>query len=117
MTDEEIIALAEKTKKEKYCDKYNNGNTDYFCRDSTCEEKHCPLFYGVDGYYDCCIDCEDYYKDLFLDGFKAAMEYFNQIIKKLNTDDKFDDDFNYYGGYKRAFRDIQEELGMEYDKD
>lgn len=106
MTDEKIIALAEKTKKEKYCKMYLRDSTEkpYEC------DLDCPFNY--DG-----MNCEDEYETAFLDGFKAAMEYFNQIIKKLNTDDKFDDDFNYYGGYKRAFRDIQEELGMEYDKD
>lgn len=109
MTDEEIIKLSEKTRKEKYCN---------FCEEPAiydCSyECKCPIAY----FGDCHIICGDtIYETGFCDGFKAAMEYFNQIIKKLSTDDKFDDDFNYYGGYKRAFNDIQEELGMYYDKD
>lgn len=110
MTDEEIIELAERTKKEKYCDKYNNGNTDYFCRDSTCEEKHCPLFYGVDGYYDCCIDCEDYYKDLFLDGFKAAMEFVKSKASDVRKWYENNNDISYEEGGKDALIDLLEEI-------
>ncbi len=104
MTDEEIKVLAEKTRKEKYC--------------NFCEE---PAIYDCSNECECPILCfEDYhttcgytiYEQGFLNGFNAAIEYFNQIIKKLNTDGKFDDDFNYSGGYQRAFEDIQEELGM-----
>jgi hypothetical protein len=61
MTDEEIIKLAEKTKKEKYCLKFNN-----------CWE--CPLFkqYGQSSE---CLDSKyrgSFYTKIFLDGFKAG---------------------------------------------
>ena len=63
MTDEEIIALAEKTKKEKYWDKFNN----------CCE---CPLFAQY-GQISECSDSEyrgSFYKKIFLDGFKAGYD-------------------------------------------
>ena len=105
MTDEKIIELAEKTRKEKYCPEY----IEHFGRTVEICSIQCPIAY--------CDDCNELcgdtiYEQGFLDGFKAAIEYFNQIIKKLNTDGKFDDDFNYSGGYQRAFNDIKEELGM-----
>lgn len=61
MTDEEIIALAEKTKKEKYCKKYLRDSTEkpYEC------DLDCPFNY--DG-----MNCEDEYETAFLDGFKAG---------------------------------------------
>ena len=55
---------------------------------------------------------EKTYEQGFIDGFRNAIEYLYRIIKKLNTYGKFDDNFNYSSGYKRAFEDIQEELGM-----
>lgn len=108
MTDEDIIELAEKTRKEKFCPQYREclyeHRDDIY--DCSCR---CPVSYADE--FD--IQCGDtIYETGFLDGFKEAMEYFNQIIKKLNTDGKFDDEFNYSGGYQRAFEDIQEELGM-----
>lgn len=71
MTDEEIIALAEKTKKEKYCKKYLRDSTEkpYEC------DLDCPFNY--DG-----MNCEDEYETAFADGFKAAMEY---ILRSSRT--------------------------------
>lgn len=60
MTDEEIIALAEKTKKGKYCKLYCEKHE--LCSDL------CPIADIVD-----CLHCEDtIYKMAFLDGFKAG---------------------------------------------
>lgn len=82
MTDEEITELAEKVKKEKYCDKYNNGCDNFYdIHIHSCEEKQCPLFHGIDGYYDYCIGDNGY--DIgFLDGYKAA---FDVIIGKTKS--------------------------------
>lgn len=60
MTDEEIKALAEKTKKEKYCKLY--------CEKPNLCSDLCPICDIVD-----CLHCEDtIYKMAFLDGFKAG---------------------------------------------
>jgi hypothetical protein len=65
MTDEEIITLAEKTKKEKYCKRHQCIEDGFpWCND-------CPITY--EGY-----ECTDLYSIPFLDGFKAAM---NEIVK------------------------------------
>ena len=68
MTDEKIIELAEKTKKEKYCKRYLRDSTEkpFLC------DIDCPFTY--EGF-----NCEDEYETAFLNGFKAAMEYINQI--------------------------------------
>lgn len=66
MTDKEIKALAEKTKKEKYCKLYCEKHE--LCSDL------CPIADIVD-----CLHCEDtIYKMAFLDGFKAAMEHISR---------------------------------------
>jgi hypothetical protein len=72
MTDEEIIALAENTKKEKYCKKYLRDSTEkpYEC------DLDCPFNY--DG-----MNCEDEYEIAFAEGFKAAMEYIARSIRKI----------------------------------
>jgi hypothetical protein len=63
MTDEEIIKLAEKTKKEKYCKRYLRDSTEkpYIC------DLDCPFNY--DG-----MNCEDEYEIAFVDGFKAGFK-------------------------------------------
>ena len=67
MTDEEIIQLAEKTRKEKYCDKFND------CWG-------CPLFASYGQISECCDSKYrgHFYKKIFLDGFKAAKEYLSR---------------------------------------
>ena len=78
MTDEEIKEIAKKTMKEKYCNKYNRGNTD----DSyLCEDNKCPLYNEIDGYYDSCIGL--YYDNGFVDGYKAAFDVLIEKIKSL----------------------------------
>lgn len=72
MTDEEIIALAQKTREEKYCDKYNNGSV---LPSEKCE--HCPLF---DNEVSTC--CCNVYDVAFLDGCKATMEYISRSNRK-----------------------------------
>lgn len=67
MTDEQIIELAEKTKKEKYCDKYR-------AIISGCKSE-CPFSNGYD--YGCNVAYSEY-QQAFLDGFKAAL---NEIVK------------------------------------
>lgn len=57
MTDEEIKQIAEKTKKEKYCFKFRNGELE--CGD-------CPITY--EGY-----PCSEDYVLPFIDGFKVAL--------------------------------------------
>ena len=76
MTDEEIIALAEKTKKEKYCKKYLRDSTEkpYKC------DLDCPFNY--DG-----MNCEDEYETAFLDGFKAAYNILKIDVNKLTIGD------------------------------
>ena len=100
MTDEEIIALAEKTKKEKYCDKFNN-----------CWE--CPLFAQY-GQISECSDSEyrgSFYKKIFLDGFKEAMIKFQEEIKRLYAQNEKDyeeyNDDNIYGGYTHALEHME----------
>lgn len=83
MTDEEIIELAEKTRKEEYCDKYNDGKSVCGMNGISCKDKNCPLFYSIDGWYDACIDIKDYYKNSFLDGFRAAMEYISRSNRTI----------------------------------
>ena len=75
MTDEEIKKLSKKTRKEKYCNKYNNGETDCSC---SCENNECPLFVGIDGWYDFCA--EEKHGIGFIDGYKAA---FDKLIEKI----------------------------------
>lgn len=92
MTDEEIIKLAEKTKKEKFCIKFNN------CWG-------CPLFkqYGQSSE---CIDSKyrgSFYTKFFIDGFKAATEYIEKIIEKSKTPD---DGFAYSVIYNQVVNDI-----------
>lgn len=72
MTDEEIIALAEKTKKEKYCKRYLRDSTEkpYEC------DLDCPFNY--DG-----MNCEDEYEIAFAEGFKAAMGYISRSNRKI----------------------------------
>lgn len=70
MTDEEIIALAEKTKKEKYCKQHQYIEDGYPC----CGD--CPITY--EGY-----ECTDLYSIPFLDGFKAAYDKINIDVNKL----------------------------------
>lgn len=101
MTDEEIIKLAEKTKKEKFCIKFNN------CWG-------CPLFkqYGQSSE---CIDSKyrgSFYTKFFIDGFKAATEYINQIPHfplKNDSDieriEKFRDNPELCQTYLRELRD------------
>lgn len=62
MTDEEIIALAEKTRKEKYCDKYYGENS--------CGT--CPLQFDDETGLYCIQDTFNTYTISFLDGFKAG---------------------------------------------
>lgn len=61
MTDEKIRALAEKTKKEKYCDKYR-------AIISGCKSE-CPFSNGYD--YGCNVAYSEY-QQAFLDGFRAG---------------------------------------------
>ena len=67
MTDEEIIALAEKTRNEKYC----TQNTVCVCEKPAiynCDSE-CPIAYCDD----CTTLCGDtIYEQGFLDGFKAG---------------------------------------------
>lgn len=70
MTDKEIIQLAEKTRKEKYCDKYH-------IIISGCNSE-CPFSNGYD--YGCNVAHSEYQQS-FLDGFKAAL---NEICKDVD---------------------------------
>lgn len=72
MTDEEIIKLAEKTRKEKYCDKYH-------AIISGCNLE-CPFSNGYD--YGCNVAHSEY-QQAFLDGFKAAMEYISRSNRTI----------------------------------
>lgn len=75
MTDEEIKALAEKTKEEKYC-KFCEEPAVYDCSNE-CE---CPILY----FEDCHTTCGDtIYEQGFLDGFKAAMEYISRSNRTI----------------------------------
>lgn len=65
MTDEEIITLAEKTKKEQYCKQHQ------YIEDGCPWCGDCPITY--EGY-----ECDDLYSIPFLDGFKAAMEHISR---------------------------------------
>lgn len=77
MTDEEIIQIARKVRKEKYCSKFNGG-LDY-CT-TQCEDNKCPLWYGIDGYFDHCTNVDGRYDTIFVDGYKAA---FDVLIDKI----------------------------------
>lgn len=72
MTDEEIIALAEKTRKEKYCDKYR-------AIISGCKSE-CPFSNGYD--YGCNVAYSEY-QQAFLDGFKSATEYLSRSNRTI----------------------------------
>lgn len=79
MTDEEIIALAQKTREEKYCPQYSECLFDYRddIYDCSCG---CPVSYADD----CNINCGDtIYEQGFLDGFKAAMEYLSRSNRTI----------------------------------
>lgn len=73
MTDEQIKALAEKTKKEKYCKKH--------CEKGTCSDL-CPIIDTIE-----CRACQDEaYTRAFIDGFKAALDVLIEELKiKKNT--------------------------------
>lgn len=72
MTDEEIIELAEKTKKEEYCKKYLRDTDEhpYLC------DLDCPFNY--DG-----MECGGDYEIAFSDGFNAAMEYISRSNRTI----------------------------------
>ncbi len=72
MTDEQIIELAEKTKKEKYCDKYR-------AIISGCKSE-CPFSNGYD--YGCNVAYSEY-QQAFLDGFKSATEYLSRSNRTI----------------------------------
>lgn len=99
MTDEEIKVLAEKTKKEKYCLKFNN-----------CWE--CPLFkqYGQSSE---CLDSKyrgSFYTKIFLDGFKAAMELVKNRVAVIRSLYDNNNDISYEEGGKDALDDVIQEI-------
>lgn len=75
MSDEEIIELAEKVKKQKYCPKYRVCGI-YECHIS------CPNSYVDDILGVVCSDTS--YDAGFLDGFKAAYNILKIDVNKLN---------------------------------
>lgn len=80
MTDEEIIKLAEKTRKEKYCPQY----TEYFGGRAIDCSTQCPVAYCDD----CNTLCGDtIYEQGFLDGFKAAYNMLKIDVNKLTIGD------------------------------
>lgn len=83
MTDEEIIKLSEKTRKEKFCPQYREclykHRDDIY--DCSCR---CPVSYV--GEFD--IQCGDtIYEQGFLDGFKAAYNILKIDVNKLTIGD------------------------------
>lgn len=99
MTDEEIIDFAEKTKKEKYCDKFNN-----------CWE--CPLFAQYGQISECCDSKYrgGFYKKIFLDGFNAAMEFVKSKASDVRKWYENNNDISYEEGGKDALIDLLEEI-------
>lgn len=71
MTDEEIIALAEKTKKQKYCPEYRVCLCGIYECHISCPNSYVDDILGV-------VCGDTIYETGFLDGFKAAM---NEIVK------------------------------------
>lgn len=99
MTDEEILALAEKTKKEKYCKRYLRDSTEkpYEC------DLDCPFNY--DG-----MNCEDEHEIAFLDGFKAAMELVKNRAAEVKKWYENNNDISYEEGGKDALIDLLEAI-------
>ena len=101
MTNGQIIELAEKTRKEKYCKKYIYKERG---------KQYCSLdCVFSDGNYGC--RPQEYYTS-FLDGFNAAKEYINQIPHfplKNDSDieriEKFRDNPELCQTYLREFKD------------
>ena len=93
MTDEEILNLANKTREENYCNKYD------------CKYGVCPLVQEGDG-REFCI--EDEYSLAFLDGFKAS--------EKINEEREWPSDADLrkiseaYSVYEIACKESEKEL-------
>lgn len=103
MTDKEIIQLAEKTREEKYCNKYHNKQKGCW---------NCPLFKSY-GMFSECMD--KYYNSLeytryFTDGFKAAISTVKTIMDDLIKTYTDNDDFNFVAGAEYFKKEVEESM-------